>query len=445
MDQRDNSGAIETQSLEGLMRWKLATKIIMSIGGLLIGLSIGVAVLTFIQVRQTAFAELETRGFTLANTLNYTFEVLLGQNAFSGLQRLTENSATLPNVKEVLIVARNKKILAGSAREKVNTELQSSLMNMYLDQADWQAKKYLTENNELVIIQPLRGGRFLGGMEINVIGATQVTLDRRDIEAVARGAALQLLGISLGSYLLLSIILALVLHLLVVQPLQHLATIAGRFRQGQRSLRSRISRRDEIGLLSATFDDMADEVETTLSGLEDQVAHRTADLEQQRAALSQALDNLRASTDERLSLIETIRQLSTPVIQVYEHIILIPLIGIIDATRMEQIETAMLMGIEKSYAQKVILDLTGVPIIDTNVAAFLARLPRLAQLLGAEVTMVGIAPEVAESLVHLGVDFSGTITRSNLQSGVLYALRSLGFVIRQSETNAARYSAERRN
>lgn len=437
-----NSGIGKAQSSEGPLRWKLATKIIVSVGVLLIGLSIGVAALTFMQVRQTAFAELETRGFTLANTLNNTFEVLLGQNAFSGLQRLTENSATLPNVKEVLIVARNKKILASSDRDQVNSEIPSSLMSAYLDQADWRAKNYLTENNELVIIQPLRGGRFLGGMEINVIGATQVTLDRNDIEAVARGAALQLLGISLGSYLLLSVILALVLHRLVVKPVQYLANIAGRFRQGQRSLRSRIRRRDEIGLLSATFDDMADEVETTLSGLEDQVAHRTADLEQQRAALSQALDTLRASTDERLSLIETIRQLSTPVIQVYEHIILIPLIGLIDATRVQQIETAMLMGIEKSHAQKVILDLTGVPIIDTDVAIFLSRLPRLAQLLGAEVTMVGIAPEVAESLVHLGVDFSGTITRSNLQSGVLYALQSLGFVIRQSKTNSVRYVSQ---
>jgi rsbT co-antagonist protein RsbR len=275
-------------------------------------------------------------------------------------------------------------------------------------------------------------------MEINVIGATQVTLDRHDIEAVARGAALQLLGISLGSYLLLSVILALVLHLLVVQPLQYLATIAGRFRQGQRSLRSRIRRRDEIGLLSATFDDMADEVETTLSSLEDQVAHRTADLEQQRAALSQALDDLRAGMAERLSLTETIRQLETPVIQVYEQIILIPLIGIIDTTRTKQIETAMLAGIERSHAQKVILDLTGVPIIDAHVARCLSHLPRLAQLLGAEVIMVGIGPEVAESLVHLGVDFSGVVTRSNLQSGVLHALHSLGFVIRQSETNAVR-------
>jgi rsbT co-antagonist protein RsbR len=440
-----NSGIIETQSPERHMRWKLATKIILSIGGLLIGLSIAVAALTFIQVRQTAFAELETRGFTLANTLNYTFEVLLGQNAFSGLQRLTENSATLPNVKEVLIVARNRKILASNEREKVNTEIQPSLMSAYLEQADWQAEKYLTDNNELVIIQPLRGGRFLGGMEMNVIGATQVTLDRRDIEAVARGAALQLLGISLGAFLLLSVILALVLHLLVVKPIQHLATIAGQFRQGQRSLRSRIRRRDEIGLLSTTFDDMADEVETSLDSLEDQVAHRTADLEQQRAVLSETLDDLRASTDERLSLMETIRQLSTPVIQVYERIILIPLIGMLDVARMQQIETAMLAGIEKSHAQKVILDLTGVPIIDSAVAKFLSRLPHLAQLLGAEVTMVGIAPEVAESLVHLGIDFSGTTTRSNLQSGVLYALRSLGFVITQTETNTLRYGAEQRN
>jgi anti-anti-sigma regulatory factor/HAMP domain-containing protein len=430
------SAMTAAQLLEKPMRWRLATKILLSIGGLLLVLSVGVAALTFMHVRQTAFAELQTRGLSLASTLNYTFEVLLGQNSFSGLQRLAENSATLPNVREVLIVARNKKLLASSDPTKVGTEVQPSLLSTYLDQATWETQTYVTENNELVIIQPLRGGRFLGGMEINVIGVTQVTLDRRDIEIAARGVALQLLGISLGSYVLLSVILALVLRLLAVRPIQQLATIAAQFRQGQRSQRSRIRSRDELGLLSAAFDDMADEVESMLNSLEDQVADRTLDLEQQRAALSQTLDELRASTAERIALIETVRGLSTPVIRVYEHIILVPLIGSIDTARAEQIAAALLAGIEKYQAKKVILDLTGVPIVDTSVAAYLSRWPRMARLLGAQVTMVGITPEVAQSLVHLAADLDDVVTCADLQSGVLDALRSLGLVIQRSEVEA---------
>jgi rsbT co-antagonist protein RsbR len=270
-----------------------------------------------------------------------------------------------------------------------------------------------------------------------VIGATQVTLDHRDIEVAARGAALQLLGISLGSYVLLSIILALVLRLLVVRPIQQLATIAAQFRQGRRSQRSQIRSQDELGLLSATFDDMADEVESVLGGLEAQVLERTADLEQQRAALSQTLDDLRTSTAERLALIEVIQGLSTPVIKVYEHVILIPLVGNIDTARAGQIAAALLAGIEKYDARKVILDLTGVPIVDTSVAAYLSHWPRMAQLLGAEVTMVGITPEVAQSLVHLATDLSGVITCADLQSGVLYALRSLGFAIERKRAQVA--------
>jgi rsbT co-antagonist protein RsbR len=181
---------------------------------------------------------------------------------------------------------------------------------------------------------------------------------------------------------------------------------------------------------------MADEVESMLNSLEDQVADRTLDLEQQRAALSHTLDELRASTAERIALIETIRGLSTPVIRVYEHIILVPLIGSIDTARAEQIAAALLAGIEKYQAKKVILDLTGVPIVDTSVAAYLSRWPRMARLLGAQVTMVGITPEVAQSLVHLAADLDDVVTCADLQSGVLDALRSLGLVIQPSEVEA---------
>jgi signal transduction histidine kinase/CheY-like chemotaxis protein len=260
------------------IRWTLSTKVILSIGGLLFLLALGVAGLTFVQVRQTAFTQLEGKGVALADSLNYTFEVLLGQDAFPSLQRVAENSATIPDMRNLLIAGRDKQVLVSSDYLNVGKPVDSPVMSAYLDQATWQHDTYLTDDNTLVIIQPLRGGRFSGGVNGDIVGAVQVTLDRRGAEAVALEAALQLLGISLGSYLLIFVILAVVLRFLVVRPLDQLATVARRFQSGDRSMRSRINRRDEIGLLAATFDDMADEVGGMLNHLEGQVAARTADL-----------------------------------------------------------------------------------------------------------------------------------------------------------------------
>src|SRR5438128_1805789 len=92
-----------TRSSIQTLRWTLSTKIILSIGGLLLLLAIGVAGLTFVQARQTAFNQLEGKGVALADSLNYTFEVLLGQEAFPSLQRVAENSATIPDMHKLLI------------------------------------------------------------------------------------------------------------------------------------------------------------------------------------------------------------------------------------------------------------------------------------------------------------------------------------------------------
>jgi anti-anti-sigma regulatory factor/HAMP domain-containing protein len=416
------------------VRWRLDYKIIFSIGGLLIAVAIVVSTLTFLQVRSSAFSELEARGLAIASTLNYTFEVLLGQEALTNLQRLTEDSATLPSVEKIQVVARDQSILASSVLTEANQLVESSQMRDFLTQADWQTKTYLTENGELIIIQPLQGKTFLGGMNTNtnIIGAVQVTLNRRNAEADARNAALRLLGISLVGYLLIFVVLAFVLRLLVVRPVRVLADTAQRFRAGERSIRSAVESNDEIGLLSGTFNAMAHEVESLLTGLEDQVATRTSDLEQERTTLASALSDLRASTSERLMLAETLRELATPVIRLHRQVLLLPLIGSIDALRVEQIQRALLDGIVSHAARKVIFDLTGVPVIDEEVAQTLTRLPRAAQLLGTEVSLVGISPEVAQSIVHQGIDMGQVKTFSDLQSGVQYALASLGLTISAS-------------
>src|SRR6185369_10064906 len=150
--------------------------------------------------------------------------------------------------------------------------------------------------DDLVILQPLRGDRSVGGTAGDIVGVAQITFALHLFEASARAAALRLLAISLGSYVVLSVVLGLVLRVLVTKPVRMLATVAQRFRHGNRAHRSGIQRSDEIGVLSAAFDDMANEVERSL----EQVATRNRDLEEQRAALERALNDLQASAAARL-------------------------------------------------------------------------------------------------------------------------------------------------
>jgi rsbT co-antagonist protein RsbR len=116
-------------------------------------------------------------------------------------------------------------------------------------------------------------------------------------------------------------------------------------------------------------------------------------------------------------------QLSVPVIQVWEDILLLPLIGVIDSRRATQVLESMLESIASAGAQIVIVDITGVPVVDTSVASYLVRAVQAAQLLGCQSILVGISPEIAQTLVGLGVDFSRIMTRATLRSGLEYALK----------------------
>ena len=99
-----------------------------------------------------------------------------------------------------------------------------------------------------------------------------------------------------------------------------------------------------------------------------------------------------------------------------------PLIGTVDARRAQDVLDTLLHGIAESKAEVAILDITGVPLVDAQVANGLVRAAHAVQLLGAQVVLTGIRPEVAQTLVGLGVDLSGIITRSTVQSGIAYAL-----------------------
>ncbi len=117
-----------------------------------------------------------------------------------------------------------------------------------------------------------------------------------------------------------------------------------------------------------------------------------------------------------------LRELSTPLIPITEGVVAMPLIGSIDSGRAQLVIETLLSGVASLRAETTILDITGVPVVDTQVANALLRAAQAVKLLGARVILTGIRPEVAQTLVGLGVDLSGIITRGTLQDGIAEAL-----------------------
>ncbi len=115
-------------------------------------------------------------------------------------------------------------------------------------------------------------------------------------------------------------------------------------------------------------------------------------------------------------------ELSVPVIAIWEQILLLPLIGGIDSRRAQRITDDVLTSIQQHRAQVVLIDLTGVPVVDTAVGAHLIHTVQAAQLLGCQSILVGIRPEIAQTLVSLGVDLNQIPTLSTLQAGLQSAI-----------------------
>jgi rsbT co-antagonist protein RsbR len=124
-----------------------------------------------------------------------------------------------------------------------------------------------------------------------------------------------------------------------------------------------------------------------------------------------------------------LRELSTPLVPIADDVVAMPLIGSIDSTRAQEVIETLLTGVADSQAKIAILDITGVPVVDTQVANALLQAAQAVKLLGAKVIITGIRPEVAQTLVSLGVDLSSITTRSTLQSGIAFALGNGGELI----------------
>src|SRR6266850_3687061 len=126
---------------------------------------------------------------------------------------------------------------------------------------------------------------------------------------------------------------------------------------------------------------------------------------------------------------EAIRELSTPVLQVRERLLILPIIGVIDSQRAKQVTEQLLRGIRANRAKVVVIDITGVPSVDSTVANHLVQTVDASRLMGATVIVTGLSSEIAQTLVTIGVDLTKMRTVGDLQGGIEEAERLLGYQI----------------
>jgi rsbT co-antagonist protein RsbR len=133
---------------------------------------------------------------------------------------------------------------------------------------------------------------------------------------------------------------------------------------------------------------------------------------------------------------DAIRELSTPVLQIRDRLLLLPIIGVIDTHRARLITENLLRSIRASRAKVIVMDVTGVATIDSKVANHLIQTVTAAKLMGASVIVTGLSAEVAQSLVALGIDLAKLNTVGDLQGGIEEAERYLGFKVIAADSPA---------
>ncbi|RYY95188.1 MAG: STAS domain-containing protein, partial [Comamonadaceae bacterium] len=122
-------------------------------------------------------------------------------------------------------------------------------------------------------------------------------------------------------------------------------------------------------------------------------------------------------------------ELSTPVIKLFEGVLAVPMIGTLDSARTQVVMETLLQRIVETGSRLAIIDITGVPTVDTLVAQHLLKTVAAIRLMGAECIISGIRPQIAQTIVHLGIDLQGIASKSSLADALAMALQQRGYVI----------------
>jgi anti-anti-sigma regulatory factor/HAMP domain-containing protein len=224
-----------------------------------------------------------------------------------------------------------------------------------------------------------------------------------EAEAMAPIMAAQNAGILVSLVALIGVgTVAAILAGRISAPLSRLSAAARGLAAGDLSRRVGLSGSDEIGQLASSFDSMADSLERQVASEQEAQAER-----------------LRLQEEVIRVQRETLKELATPLIPLNDRTLLLPLIGSIDRERAEQIFQALLQGVARHRARRVIIDLTGTPQVDAQVAEILLRAAQGARLIGAEVSLTGISAALARTLVKLDMQLDEIHVQANLESALI--------------------------
>ncbi|NLI97734.1 STAS domain-containing protein [bacterium] len=173
------------------------------------------------------------------------------------------------------------------------------------------------------------------------------------------------------------------------------------------------------------------QVEYSINFLIEQLAYERGENEQKQQALEEQLGLVK---QQQLAILE----LSTPNIKVWDGVLVIPIIGTLDTRRSQRLTEELLTKLGTTQSRVAIIDITGVPTVDSAVANHILKTVSAVELLGAKCVITGIRPEVAQTIVHLGVDLSSVETLSNLAEGLKWTLAHLNLEIKNKSARDSR-------
>lgn len=191
----------------------------------------------------------------------------------------------------------------------------------------------------------------------------------------------------------------------LLRPIAILQQATRQFAEGRLEARAALGRSDEFGALATSFNQMAEQIRVQITALDQR------DLVQQQNA-------------QLLALLELVRDLETPAIQLLDRVLLVPIVGNLDTRRVALLQQRVVEAAHTRGAQTIILDLTGMALIDTQVALAIERLVAAVRLLGAEPIVSGISTQVAQTAVDLGVSFGGARVVARVQEALSLSVRA---------------------
>jgi rsbT co-antagonist protein RsbR len=122
-------------------------------------------------------------------------------------------------------------------------------------------------------------------------------------------------------------------------------------------------------------------------------------------------------------------ELSTPVVKLWEGVLAVPMIGTLDSSRTQLVMESLLQRIVDTGSELAIIDITGVPTVDTLVAQHLLKTVTAIRLMGADCIISGVRPQIAQTIVHLGIDLQGIITKASLADALQVAMKAVGYTV----------------